>query len=56
MPLTSCLYSPVKTSAVHNVTCLYGPAENVKNQATISRRGRSSFALVPLHLYRSFIY
>ena len=29
------LCSPVKTSAVHNFTCLYGPTENVQNEATI---------------------
>ena len=35
MSLINLLYSPVKTSAVHNFTCLYGPAENVQNEATI---------------------
>ena len=29
------LCSPVKTRAVHSFTCLYGPAENVQNEATI---------------------
>ena len=29
------LCSPVKTSAVHNFSCLYGHAENVQNEATI---------------------
>ena len=29
------LCSPVKTSAVHNFTCLYGPTENVQNEAII---------------------
>ena len=29
------LCSPVKTSVAHNFTCLYGPTENVQNEATI---------------------
>ena len=29
------LCSPVKTSAVHNFTRLYGSTENVQNEATI---------------------
>ena len=33
--LTIYLCSPVKTSAVHIFTCLYGPTENVQNETTI---------------------
>ena len=29
------LCSPVKTSAVHNFTCVYGPAENVQKLSDI---------------------
>ena len=28
------LCSPVKRSPLHNFTCLYGPTENVQNEAT----------------------
>ena len=57
MPRISCLYSPVKTSAVHNVTCLYGPADNVQNEATIFTARKkyfyscSSTPLLVMHIF-----
>ena len=49
------LCSPVKTSAAHNFTRLYGPTENVQNEATIltARRKYGSCLCVEVH-YRCY--
>ena len=47
---------PVKISAVHNFTCLYGPTENVQNEATILTVGRKYYNYVWLCYDEMFLY
>ena len=45
MSLIIYLCSPVKTSAAHSFTCVYGPTENVQNKATILTARRKYYEL-----------
>ena len=48
------LCSPVKISAEHNFTCLYGPTENVQNEAIILTVGRKYYNCDDMFLYVFF--